>query len=65
MPLSRRKLPPVSTTMASVAAARVSPDGGVANHSSPPRHDKQQAPATSTIVRKAPRISVIGGLRDA
>jgi hypothetical protein len=65
MPLCRRKLPPVSTTMASVAAGRVSPEGGVANHSSPPSHDRQQAAATSAIVRKAPQSSIIGGFRGA
>jgi hypothetical protein len=65
MPLCRRKLPPVSTTMASVAAARVSATGGVANHSSPLSHNRQAAAATSITSRKPPQSSVIGGLRGA
>jgi hypothetical protein len=50
--------------MASVAAVRVSPEGGVANHNSPPSIDRQQAAATSAIVRNAAHSSVIGGIRE-
>ena len=65
MPLCSRKLPPVSTTIASVAAGCVSAIGGVANHNSPPSHDTQQAAAATASVRKARRSSVIAGLQGA
>src|SRR5215467_14434357 len=56
MPLCRRKLPPVSTTMASVGAAETSSAGGVANQTRPASHSEQIATPTSPSPRKTPHI---------